>query len=199
MYFIVVLIIVILSSILSFATSGIEHLVKMDDKNWYMIPLGYYFLFYSILILTTLKLKFKNIRILKFFLLKKILKFNRLINNIGSRVYSSKTQLTPLQERAIKIWNSLIEDKSSSLNACVRTHDRFIQKGTILIILKNNADQILTIIDSGKGSNLFYEVYIPNFYLQEMTLFFDKEQEKRMNSFENRKRGQLESQLVNVI
>lgn len=200
MQIILFLIIIIISGVLSFLTSGIEHLFRSNDPQWYMIPLGYYFLGYFVFLMALYKLKFKNIRILKFFLLRKVLKLNKAFKKIDFTINSEKTELSTLQEKSIKNWDLLLRDKSTQLNYSFYNSiyiKRSIQRGTLLIILQsNNNENIFTLIDTGE-KNLYYEVYIPHIHANEMALYFDKEQEKRITTLENRKRAHIES-IINI-
>lgn len=198
MQVILFLIIIIISGVLSFLTSGVEHLFKPNTTHW--IPLGYYFLGYSILLSTLYKLKFKNIRVLKFYLLRNILKINKTFKKIDFTINSEKTELNTLQEKSIKNWDVLLKDKSTQLNYSFYNSTyikRSIQRGTLLVVLQsNNNENNFTLIDTG-DRNLYYEVYIPHIHAREMSLYFDKEQEKRITTLENRKRAHIES-IINI-
>ena len=200
MQVILFLIIVIISGVLSFLTSGIEHLFKSNSSQWNMIPLGYYFLGYSLILMALYKVKFKNIRVLRFYLLRNILKINKIFKQIDFTINNDKIELNTIQEKSIKNWNGLLKDKSTQLNYSFynSTHiKRSILRGTLLIILQsNNNENTFTLIDTG-DMNLYYEVYIPHIHASEMILYFDKEQEKRITTLENRKRSHIES-IINI-
>lgn len=200
MQIILFLIIIIISGVLSFLTSGIEHLFKYNDPQWYSIPLGYYFLGYSVLLVSLYKLKFKNIRILKFYLLRNVLKLNRMFRKIDFTINNEKAELNSLQKKSITNWDILLKDKSTQLNYSFYNSTyvkRSIQRGTLLVILQsNNNESNFTLIDTG-DMNLYYEVYIPHIHANEMSLYFDKEQEKRITTLENRKRAHIES-VINI-
>lgn len=200
MQVILFLIIIIISGVLSFLTSGIEHLFKSNSSQWNMIPLGYYFLGYSLILMALYKIKFKNIRVLRFYLLRNILKINKIFKQIDFTINNDKIELNAIQEKSIKNWNGLLKDKSTQLNYSFynSTHiKRSILRGTLLVILQsNNNENTFTLIDTG-DMNLYYEVYIPHIHASEMILYFDKEQEKRITTLENRKRSHIES-IINI-
>lgn len=192
MKFILFLFIIIVSGALSFASSGIEHIIMSDDANWKHLALGYYFVAYSFLLYLIYKLRFKRIGVLKFYLLRNLNKINKMFRNMDNKIYASGAELNSTQERVIDIFNSFLIDKSSVLNASLSTSTRTIQKGSALIVLKTTEDSTITII-GGDDMNLLFEVYIPSSYSKEMIKSFDKEQEKRMSVMETKKRNQLES------
>ena len=200
MQIILFLIITIISGVLSFLTSGIEHLFRSNDPQWYMIPLGYYFLGYSLFLLALYKLKFKNIRVLKFYLLRKVLRLNKMFKKIDFTINSEKTELSTLQEKSIINWDILLKDKSTQLNYSFYKSiyiKRSIQRGSLLVVLQSSSNENgFTLIDTG-DRNLYYEVYIPHIHAREMSLYFDKEQEKRFTTLENRKRVHIES-IINI-
>jgi len=135
MYFIVLLVAIILSAILSFVTSGVINFGS--SKNWWSlkdIPVGYYFLFYSIILFVIFRLYFKNVRIFKIFLLRSLIKFNWIFKKIDNKVYSTNTDLNSLQEKSIGVWNLLLNDKTSVLNTSLISYSRTIQRGSLLIV-----------------------------------------------------------------
>ncbi len=200
MYFIVFLVAIIFSAILSLVTSGIISLGS--HKDWWSIkdiPVGYYFAIYNVLIFGIFKLYFRNVRVFKIFLLRSLIKFNWIFKKIDNKVYSTNSDLNSLQEKSIGVWNLLLSDKSTTLNASLKSYSRSIQRGSLLIVLKGEMnDQTLIVMDTD-GLNLFYEVYIPQTHSKEMASYFDKENEKRISSLENKKRIHLESQLSRII
>jgi hypothetical protein len=198
MYIVLFLLIVIISSILSFITSGVEHIFRAGDKDWYMIPLGYYFLAYSVLLFVIYKLKFKTPSIFKFFLLRNLSKLNSIFSKLETKVYDDKVEINSMQQKSIQSWNTLLKDPTTFLNSNLLTYTRFIQKGTLLIILKNRTDINLTVMDTSKRS-LYYQVFIPQKYADEMSILFDRELDKRMNSLESKKRTELESVISSII
>lgn len=165
-----------------------------------MIPLGYYFLGYSLFLIALYKLKFKNIRVLKFYLLRKVLRLNKMFKKIDFTINSEKTELSTLQEKSIINWDILLKDKSTQLNYSFYKSiyiKRSIQRGSLLVVLQSSSNENgFTLIDTG-DRNLYYEVYIPHIHAREMTLYFDKEQEKRFTTLENRKRAHIES-IINI-
>lgn len=195
MYIILFLIIIIISSILSFITSGIEHIFRLNDPNWYMLPVGYFFVIYSTLLYLVYRLKFKKVRVLKFYFLRKLLTLNRMFTKIDSKVYSSNIEISSLQERSIKNWNSLLLDKTTILSTSLISQDRTIQRGSLLVVLRSNPDTTLTAF----GVNLYYETFIPQLYSNEMISNFDKEQEKRMKMLESKKRSHIELIISNKL
>jgi len=195
MYIVLFLFIVIISSILSFITSGVEHTFRAGDKDWYMIPLGYYFLAYSVLLFVIYKLKFKTPLIFKFFLLRNLSKLNSIFSKLETKVYDDKVEINSMQQKSIQSWNTLLKDPTTFLNSNLLTYTRFIQKGTLLMILKNRTDINLTVMDTPKRI-LYYQVFIPQKYADEMSMLFDRELDKRMNSLESKKRTELESVII---
>ena len=196
MYIILFLLIIIFSSVLSFITSGFEHIFKSGDSQWYMIPLGYYFLFYSLISYLFYRIKYNNISLFKFSLLRKISKLNKFFHKIDNKV-TEKIEINSMQEISIKTWCSLLKDKSTILSANILTHNRVIQKGNLLIVLKQRGDSMMTVMDTN-DINIFYEIFIPQKYYEEIGILFDREQDKRMSLFESTKRKELES-LINTL
>lgn len=202
MYFIVFLIAIIFSAILSFITYGVINFGS--HKEWWGIkdiPVGYFFLLYSVISFIIFKLKFKSVGIFKFFLLRNLIRFNRIevFKKIDNNVYSTNNNTNSLQEKSIGVWNLLLNDKSSVLNASLLSYSRVIQRGSLLVVLKDKSEEhTLVVMDTDK-LNLFYEVYIPKSYSKQMMSCFDKENEKRMNSVENEMLIQLESQLAKIV
>lgn len=186
------LFIIIVSGVLSFVSSGIEHIVMSGDTNWKYLALGYYFTGYSLFLYLIYKLRFKRIGVLKFYLLRNLNKINKMYRSMDNKIYAGGAELNSTQERVIDIFNSFLTDKSSLLNASLSTSTRTIQRGSALIVLKTTEDSTITII-GGDDMNLLFEVYIPSSYSKEMIKSFDKEQEKRMGVMETKKRNQLES------
>ena len=192
MKIILFLFIIIVSGLLSFISSGVEHIVMSGDTNWKHLALGYYFTGYSLFLYLIYKFRFKRIGVLKFYLLRNLNKINKMYRSVDNKIYSSRSQLNSTQERVIDLFNSFLIDKSSLLNASLSTYTRTIQKGSSLIVLRTTEDCTITIIGGG-DVNLLFEVYIPSSYSREMIKSFDKEQEKRMSVMEIKKRNQLES------
>ena len=194
MYIILFLLIVIFSSILSFASSGVEHIFKPSN----FFPLGYYFIAYSIILYVLYRIRFKRISIFKFFLLRNFSKLNSLFNKIEKKVYDERVEVDPMQQKSIRAWSVFLKDTTTSINSNILTQDRIIQKGELLIILKNKSDSNLTIMDTRNNRNLFYQVFIPQKYAMEMASVFDKEHYRRMKILEQDKRSDLES-VINLI
>lgn len=198
MYFILYLLIAIISSVFSFVTSGAEHVItnQANIKGWSMIPLGYYFVFYTIISYIVYRIKFKKISTFKVYLLRVVSKLNRKFNTFDDKVKFDKVELTPMQQKAGRIWSSLLKNKSTILSSSISTHTRSIQRDKFLISLRQR-DGILTLMNT--EMNLFYELFIPHKMHEELASTFDKEQEKRMNLTETEKRNELEEVLMNLI
>jgi hypothetical protein len=161
-----------------------------------MIPLGYYFLFYSVVSFIIYRINFKRKELFKIFLLRKLSKLNKVFSNFDNKVKFDGVKLTSMQEKGIKIWIALLKDKSSILNSNILTYNRTIHRGTLLLCLKKN-EGVLTLMDT--NINLFYEIFIPQKHLEDIGSLFDKEQDKRMSLVESKKRTELENVLMKLI
>jgi hypothetical protein len=136
--------------------------------------------------------------VLKFFLLRKVLKFNQAFKTLDNKVYSNRVELNSLQTKSINSWNNLLKDKSTLLVSYTFNfthHKRTIQRGGLLVVLKsNNGENILTFLDNDK-INVYYEVFIPQSSATALCVSFDKECELRMTNIEEKKKNYLESLL----
>lgn len=193
MRIIVYLFLALISITFSFFTAGIINLYLVD---WSIVPLYAYFILFYFLFYLIYKIRFKNTRVLKIYLLRNILKLNKIIKLIDiKKVYYDKIELNSLQKRSIKTWNSLLQNSKSTLVASISTNTRIISKGSFTCILEVNKDITLTFIDSSINS-IYYEIYLPQDTALEIATLFDKEQSVRLSKMNKEIKDSLELRIL---
>lgn len=180
MKFVVATFILILSVVMSFITSGIEH--RLDISKDWNIHIFYYIVGYAIVGFSLFKIRFKNVRVLKFYLFRKLIKLNKVFHLIDSKVYSEKVELNNIQEKSIKLWNSLLKDKSVELQNCWNSSRRIIKKGSLICIFKYTIQDSSLIVMQNNGVKMFYDIFIPQKNANEMANLFDDTQQKKIDS-----------------
>ncbi len=178
------------SVVLSLISSGVEHFLWI--KNWY-VPLVAYFLFFYIMGYLTFKIRFKNVKILKFFLFRKLLNLNKVFHLIDSKVYSEKVDLSTIQEKSIKMWDKLLKDPTSELQTCNASDRRIIKRGSLICMLKISSQESNLTIMQNNGVKMFYDIYIPQKNSNEMVNSFDSVQEKKINSLIEKEKRSIEN------
>jgi hypothetical protein len=179
-----------ISIVLSLISSGIEH--RMFVRDWY-IPLLAYFGFFALMGYITFKIRFKNVRILKFFLFRKLLSLNKAFHLIDSKIYSEKIDLSAAQEKSLKMWNKLLKDPNVELQTCNVSGRRIIKRGSLICILKSTMQESNLVIMQNNGVKIFYDIFMPQKNANEMTNSFDSIQEKRINLLIEKEKESIEN------
>lgn len=182
---IITIILIVLSSLIISGIFLISGLVELSN-----IPYIYWSLSFMIIFGTLLKLKFKNEKIFKYYLIKKYLTINTLLKWFDTKVTSGETKFTPMQEKAVKLWKLCLKDKKTNMSCSISNRIRHIEKNNMLIILSpiNQLDYLMTIIDIDNSKSCLYEIRITSKLSEDVILSFDTENQKRMMNREEGKR-----------
>lgn len=183
MVYILYLLVLVISVTLSFLTKGIEHIV---DSAQFNVPMIYYLIGYSVITTLYFKFRFRNKGMFQYWLLRQMVSVNKVFNFIERKkiIFSTKEPLSNLETSSIKLWNSLLKDKSTVLTASITPSMRIINRGNMICCLKSDQDSKLTIIDN-TSLNLFYEVTMTQSSAKELYEAFDKEQNIRIEKVLN--------------
>lgn len=192
MVYILYLLVFVISVTLSFLTKGIEHIV---DSAQFNVPMIYYLIGYSIITTLYFKFRFKNKDLFKYWFLRQMVSVNKVFNFIErKRIFSTQEPLSKLEISSIKLWNSLLKDKSTVLTASITPSMRIINRGNMICCLRSDQDSTLTIIDN-TSLNLFYEVTMTQSSAKELYDIFDKEQNSRIEKILNDRKEYIASVL----
>lgn len=181
-----------LTVVLSFLTSGTENLL-LGSGNYVLLPLWAHFVSWSLILLLLGKIIFKKVRYFRRSVYRNLIRFNRLFGSIPMS-FASQTELNSLQEKVINNWNDLLKDPKSNLDCSIKSYTRVIHNNDISYILRSSLERTLTIIGTG-DKNIFYEVYIPQTQVTEMSNNFDKVKEEKLSKSELKSRKIIEDLL----
>ena len=128
-------------------------------------------------------------------------RWRKFTNSFNKRIAPEQSNITPYQEKAIRLWKLVLKDKNSKL--AVNTYGvRQIEKENLLLVFQcnpNNNDSVLTIMDITENGNNLYELQIPNRKSNQICNYFDDEMERRMNIVETTKRNIIETDLDKLV
>lgn len=133
------------------------------------------------------KLKYKTFRLL--------IRWRKWKQSFGDKMIPD-SQVTPYEEKAMKLWKILIKDENTKLSFNT-LGVRQIEKSNILLILQPgyNSDSIMTLMDVTSDRRNLCELRIPSKYAEEVCDYFDYELERRMKKSENNKRAIIEKDI----
>jgi hypothetical protein len=108
--------------------------------------------------------------------------------------------LTPMQEKAIKLWRLCLRDREAKL-AFNTNGVRQIEKSNLLIVFQHNpsGESVLTIMDINETSKNIYELSVPSKHSSYVCDLFDDEMDKRMSIVESTKRHIIETDLDSLL
>lgn len=193
MRFIIGFFLLTISLSLSYISSGVEHYIMYKiNKEWITTPLFVYFIGYCIILFIIFRIRFKTANIFKIYLLRKLIKLNRIFH---SKVYNEKVELNSLQEKSIKMWQKLLKDNSSNLDHCSESGRRIIKRDSLTCILKSTIQESNLIIIQNNGTKLFYDIFIPQKNSTEMSNLFDETQRKRIDLMIEKEKKSIEDAL----
>jgi len=187
------LVALLLSSLM--VLSGLIDITGFSFKFWFFVSVliaygGY-------------KWKFKNQKNFRWFLLKKYVSINSFFKIIDNRVvqYSDDNKVTPMQEKAVKLWKLCLRDKGTNISCSISNRTRQIEKNNMLIILSplNQIDYLMTILDIDNNKNCIYEIRIGSDLSEGVISAFDNENEKRMKEGEEERRNSIYSDLDKLL
>lgn len=140
--------------------------------------------------------------LMKFKFLRKYIKWSLFFKKLNAKMAPREYgPLSPLQEKAIKLWKLCIKDKSTELRSSFFDKVRQIDKDNLMLILRHASNDyyLLTILDFDSIRNNCYEVQIPRSYIDNICDLFDVEMSRRMRAAENIKREILGDDLDKLI
>lgn len=184
--------------LLALVFSGILYMFGITSLT--PVPFNIWLLASIVLFYGAYRLRFKNKRALRFFLIRKWIEFNNWFHKIDRKITVNKHKLTPMQEKAIKLWKVSLKDKDCVLHCSLSTRERQVVSGSILMILSPTGvdHHILTIFDSNDDTKCnFYEIVIPQ--PQQMCEQFDYEMDKRMRQNELERREIIEDIMDTIV
>lgn len=194
--FILSFISLILAGILTI--SGLSEITGLMFIHWFIIWMGITFLIY--------KKKFKTQKLFRFFLMRKFVSLNAFFSKIDTKMtYSEDNRITPMQEKAVKLWKLCLKDKNVNITCSIALGTRQIEKDNLLIILSpiNQLDYLMSIIDGDiddKGNkNCIYEIRIGPKLATSVVSTFDIENERRMKDSEESRRKFIYNDLDNLL
>lgn len=125
------------------------------------------------------------------------------MRSFNKKIYPEKEhQISPYQEKAIRLWKLLLKDRESQLG--VSTYGvRQIEKGNLLMVFQvanaSSDDSVLTIMDVASAGNNLYELHISARNAGYVCEFFDAEMDRRMSNAENKRRSIIETDLDKLL
>lgn len=174
---------------------GLTELTGLGFKVWFTVSL--------LITYGAYKWKFKNEKRFRWFLLKKYVTINSFFKKIDNRVvqYSEDNKVTPMQEKAVKLWKLCLRDKETNISCSISNRTRQIEKKNMLIILSplNQIDYLMTILDIDNNKNCLYEIRIGPVLSEGVISSFDSENERRMKEGEEERRNSIYSDLDKLV
>jgi hypothetical protein len=148
----------------------------------------YWVISFSIILLSLYKYKFKSEKLFKYFIFKNYLNINKSLKWFDTKVTSGEIKVSPMQEKAVKLWKVCLKNKKSIISCSISNKIRHIEKNNLLITLSptNQIDYLMTIIDNNKSC--LYEIRISSKLADDVILSFDVENQRRMMIIEESKR-----------
>lgn len=175
-----------------FYWTGLVELSTVSFKLWVPFFIAVYYGLY--------KIRFKNRRVFKFFLLRQWIKFNRYFQKLDNKVvHGNSDEMQPIQKKALKLWTLLLKDSDSVLHYSADSGERQLKTSTTLIILSEfKQDYNIVMFDKSSAGFNFYETKIFSQYIQLFSKPFDMEMNKRMIDSEQKWRKIVEDSLEDV-
>ena len=173
---------------------GLVQLTPVPYNIWLIASIGLFFFVY--------KIKFKNKRVLRFFLFRKWIEFNGWFHTIDKKMTVGHYKLNSMQERAAKLWRVSLKDKDCKLYCSISTRQRQVESGSILMILTPESPEhsVLTIFDGTDDAKCnFYEVIVPQPHLEEACRQFDEQMDRRMSKKESERRDTVEDIMETMV
>ena len=175
-------------------TFGITEITNIQFSIW-LIP-------YSLFGWAFFKYKFKNVRSFKWLLLKKYVLVNSFFRKIDTKVaYSEENTITPLQEKAVRLWKLCLKDKETNISCSISNKTRHIEKNNMLITLSplNQLDYLMCILDTENNKECLYEIRIGAKLSDSVITSFDIENERRMKMGEEERRKSIYKDLDKLL
>ena len=149
------------------------------------------------------KYRFKTVKRFRYTLLKKFISINSFFKRIDTKVtYDGEDKkITPLQEKAVKLWKLCLRDTETNLSCSISDKTRHIEKNNLIIILTpmNQLDYLMTIVDGDDSKSCLYEIRIGSKLSSGVITSFDNENERRMKEGEEDKRKTIHSDLDKLL
>ena len=186
--------------VFSIVMSGI--LVLLDVNTITKIPFSIWFVCFSVIGYLYFRYRFKKINTFKYFLIRTYIKLNKFFKQIDSKVtYHEETSISPMQEKAVKLWKLCLRDKTTNISCSISNQIRQIEKNNLLIILSplNQIDYLMSILDIDNGKNCIYEIRIGQKLAESVISTFDNENEKRMREGEEERRNSIYNDLDKLL
>ena len=193
-------IITVIIFVLSFFMAGIVYSISASK-----IGIGFPIWMLGFVILNTIyfRYRFKSVKRFRYSLLKKFISVNAFFKKIDTKVtYETEDKkITPLQEKAVKLWKLCLKDMETNLSCSISDKTRHIEKDNLLIILSpmNELDYLMTIVDGDNSKSCLYEIRIGSKLSSSVTTTFDNENERRMKEGEEDKRKTIHSDLDKLL
>lgn len=179
--------------LLALIFSGILYmfgLVGLTPVPYNIWLLGSIVLFYG-----AYRFRFKNQKVLKFFLVRKWVEFNAWFYKIDRKMTVGNHKLNTMQEKAVKLWKVSLKDKDCGLHCSLSTKERQVESGNILMVLTPSGvdHHTMSIFDSTDTNRCnFYELVIPQPHITQVCDQFDVEMDRRMRENESDRREMVE-------
>lgn len=190
---------ILLSSLIISGTlvmCGITEITGIDFLPWLFISMA--------IIGVVFKYKFKTEKRFRYFLLKNYVSINSFFRKVDNRMkYESEdSKITPMQEKAVRLWKLCLRDKETSISCSISNQTRQIEKTNMLIILSplNQLDYLMSIMDiDDKNKSCVYEIRIGAKLAEGVILSFDNENERRMREGEEERRNSIYNDLDKLL
>lgn len=123
-----------------------------------------------------------------------------LAKSLDDRMSVHDKELTPYEEKAIRLWKLLLKDKETQM-AFSSSGTRQIQRDNVFMIFQShgNNDHIMTIVDTTEGRRSLYELHIPQKNAHIVCDYFDDEMERRMAKAEKDARSIIENDIDSLL
>jgi hypothetical protein len=166
---------------------GIVQLTPVPYNIWLLASIGLFFVAY--------KIRFRNKRVLKFFLFRKWIEFNSWFYKIDKKMTVGHHELNSMQSKAVKLWRLCLKDKNCNLQCSISNKQRQVESGKILIVLTPGGvdHSTMSIFDGTDNAKCnFYEAVIPQPHLEQICQQFDDLVLRRMENKEQKNRDMVE-------
>lgn len=179
MRIVLILAIPIMSVVFSLMSSGIENQVTASNPGWRTIPILYWMAFWSIVWYSVYRIRFGNLRLLKIFLLRAIIRLR--VRYLALQIINNQPEeLDRMQRKALAIWSQVLRDKGTRLATCVISNRRMVIREGITCVLADRGDANFMFMKAG-DKDVYFDVHLPQHAVSSMYNSFDREQKARFD------------------
>ncbi len=149
------------------------------------------------------KMKFRNQKSFKFFVLRKFILARNVLQNVDNKFNRNEkiSETLPIQEKSMRLWKLLLRDELSVISCSMVNKIRQIEKDNMVIILSpmNEQDFLMTIMDVDTTKSCLYEIRMGHKNSLNLIDLFDNENEKRMLMGQKEKRNTIQNDLDKLL